>query len=420
MFISMFISECKQLLKSFLFWGAVIFLSVFIIMQMPLETAKSKSLKPIEGQDYYGITYSKKDEDVIKATLAKLVQETDNEKYATYTMGIYKEVVISKQDRRKIVNLIESATDKTWENLVKEKEEYFLSCNLTQQATDDEIKKAQCGYVVVPRGDFNYEKFESMMETVVDIIGEGSSYDKNKYGTVEVLATYDEAIEEYNSICNNDKGTNALMRLFCDYAGMILAFLPVFLGCMRWLKDEKADVYQVIQSKKASTTNIVLSRYFSQVVLMFFSVLVLAAVMEGVYIESVKNAGISWDFGAFFKYVSIWILPQIMFIYAMAFFLSEWIGYIGAIIIQVGWGIISILGGSSLVGNFRMHLVLRWNIFGGYDAFAVEKNSLYINRGFYMIMAIFILTLTIIMYELHRSKGRRIGERKKSEEADID
>lgn len=62
---------------------------------------------------------------------------------------------------------------------------------------------------------------------------------------VYTAADGEEALEEYKAMCKNDKITGAYMRLFCDYAGIMLALLPMFLGVTRCLRDKRADIWRM-------------------------------------------------------------------------------------------------------------------------------------------------------------------------------
>ena len=51
----------------------------------------------------------------------------------------------------------------------------------------------------------------------------------HKQGTVKKakISTYEQAKEEFDALCTQDRFTRAYMRMFCDYAGIVLAILPI-------------------------------------------------------------------------------------------------------------------------------------------------------------------------------------------------
>ena len=88
--------------------------------------------------------------------------------------------------------------------------------------------------------------------------------------------TYEQAMEEYKALCSKDRITGATARLFCDYAGIILSVLPVFLGVTRCLRDKRAQVSQVIFSHRACALVIIASRYLANVCMAFLPVVLTA------------------------------------------------------------------------------------------------------------------------------------------------
>ena len=420
MFSYMVKNECKQFIKSITCLCCIGLLFIFVYMQMPFSEMISKSTKPEEGKSYYGVVYSKNENDIMERTFARLVEETASKTYATYTFGIYKEITLSDNDRNIIINYIEQATNVEFEELVRQKEEYFVSLNMSKEATYEEIESAQCGYVVKPIDTYTYEKFQETMTEVAKIIGSGSMYEKDQYSTVQVLASYEDALAEYEDLANYDGGTNALMRLFCDYASIILMFVPIFILAIRWRKDEIDGVASVIHSKKASSAAIVISRYVACVGILFISLILLAGFVEIDYIFSARGSDLPFDYLAFVKYTCVWLLPQIMIISSIACMLSECLGYLFAIIIQIILGVVCVLSNGSLIGDFGYRLLIRWNTFGGHSDFIKESKAYYINRGIYFVLAIVILVITVVCYEMHRSRGRRLGVVKRHEESITD
>ena len=66
-------------------------------------------------------------------------------------------------------------------------------------------------------------------------------------------ATYEEAMEEYNSFLYDDKITGGYARLFGDYMGIALGILPVFLVVTRELRDRRAGMEELIYTRTASS-----------------------------------------------------------------------------------------------------------------------------------------------------------------------
>lgn len=91
MFGALFIKECKQILKSLVYYIYVIILILFLTSQMSGESVYDVE-KPEKNQDYYGMTTSMDETDIMERTLADLLLEVYHNSFSTYPMGFYKQV----------------------------------------------------------------------------------------------------------------------------------------------------------------------------------------------------------------------------------------------------------------------------------------------------------------------------------------
>ena len=71
MFGTLFIDECKQILKSLVYYIYVIILILFLTSQMSGDSVKDLK-EPEKGQDYYGMVVSMDETDIMERTLAEL------------------------------------------------------------------------------------------------------------------------------------------------------------------------------------------------------------------------------------------------------------------------------------------------------------------------------------------------------------
>ena len=92
----------------------------------------------------------------------------------------------------------------------------------------------------------------------------------------------------------------------------------------------------------------------------------------------------------------MWLLPEVMVVLALAFLITEFTDTILSVFVQVAWGIGSLFGASVLVGDFGLRLVARWNI--------SQEQEFLRNRGYYFLLAIVCLILTVVVYERKRRK----------------
>lgn len=405
MFGTLFAKECKQILKSMVYYLYVVIFVMFLSSQMN-EVMTGDLERPEPGQASYGSVSSHEESAVMEKILAGLVMETNHNSYATYPMGFYREVTLNQTELAEMTSIIEDCTGKNWEEIMKDMENHFSQFD---QGTMTGAVQAQIGYSVVPRESLSYEEFCKNMEKVCKIIGSGSSYSQGKLDAgVGVPMTYEQAVEEFDALCAKDKITGATARLFCDYAGIILSILPVFLGVTRCLRDKRAKVSQVVFSHEASTAQIVGSRYLANVCMAFLPVVVTIFVMQMPYQYHAGTIGVTPDVLAFLKYSVAWLLPEIMTVLAVSFFITELTENVISIFIQVFWAIASLFGSETLSGNFGFRLIVRWNALGDTNAFWSQRQELFLNRGFYFGLAILFMVLTFIFYEKKRREGESV------------
>lgn len=403
MFGTLFAKECKQIVKSLVFWIYVLILALFLSSQLKDSDWVADSQKPEPGQVSYGMKQSDDKDLIMGQTLANLLNGLNRESFATYPTGFYKEVIPSEEEMRELKGILKTCTGKSWDTLIKEQEDYFISYDLSDP---DESIMAYESYVVEPKESLTYQQFQKQMKRVVSVIGKGSDFDKEKYeNSAREPKTYEEALEEYKVMCRHDKINGAYMRLYCDYAGIMLAILPVFLGVTRCLRDKRAQAVQVIQVRSVSSTALILSRYLANVCMAFLPVLLIGFALQLPYCYHAQTIGVQPDYLAFLTYPIIWLLPEIMIVMALAFFVTELSDKIFAIFIQIFWLLAEEFTTSTLVGDFGMKLMLRWNTVGETEKYLDSRWDLYLNRGVYTVLSVILVLLCIAVYEKKRREG---------------
>ena len=393
------------MLHSLIYIIYLLIMVVFLVSQLG-ETKVIKEPQP--NQDYYGVKESTDETIIMGKALANLVQEINYESFATYPTGFYKQVILSSEELEKLKSIVEECIGKSW-NQIREEEIAFF-----EQFGDgvDESIQASNSYIVLPSEHLKYSDFKLKMQQVCEIIGRGSAYEESNYEKSALeLMTYEDALKEYHAICETDGITGAYMRMFCDYAGILLAIMPIFLGVTRCVRDRRANVDGVIFSKKASSCVIVLSRYFANIVMMFLPILIIAFIMQGSYSYQAGTLGVTPHYFAFLSYSVMWLLPEIMFVTALAFLLSELFNGIVAVVVQTFYGVASLLVSGGLEDVTGLNLIPRWNIIGKTEEFFADVNQLYVNRLFYALVAIGAIIITIIWYGYKRRGGGLHGKK---------
>lgn len=255
MFLNLFTKECRQILSSLVFYIYIVLFVLFMASQMNEVDVVSM---PEPGQQDYGYTYTSDKTAIMEGTLTDLFMDIDNSTFDTYPWGFLKTVVPDKDDLKKLTDILERCTGCSMDELADMEYEWVQNAG---GETDQ-------GFTTPLADDLDYDTFLAEMAKVCDIVGKGS----------------DQAMTSYNEICDIDHVTDSYMRLFCDYASIMLGLLPIFVMVTRCVRDKRSHVTQVIYAKSASSAKIILSRYLANLVMVLIPVLILAFAMELPYI----------------------------------------------------------------------------------------------------------------------------------------
>ena len=173
-------------------------------------------------------------------------------------------------------------------------------------------------------------------------------------------------------------------------------------------RDKRAQVSQVVYAHKISAFQIIASRYLANVSMAFLPVVLTIFVMQMPYQYHATSIGVAPDVLAFFKYSVVWLLPQIMTVLAVSFFITELTENVLSIFIQVFWAVASLFSSMTLTGDFGLKLVARWNTLGDTTEFWLQRKEFFINRGFYFGLALAAIAVTVVIYEKKRREGDTI------------
>lgn len=406
MFAALFKTECGQILKSLVYYIYVVIFVLFLTSQMGDSEWVDAVQKPQPEQEYYGMKVTTDETQIMEQTLASYMQELVWNSFATYPIGFYKEVKLNEKELAQAKQILEDCTGVGYETLEEEMIAHYAKYD---QSTIEGAMEAQRNYRIAVKEGLTYEEFQQKMKEVCGLIGKGSSYEKERYAKAAyVPKTYEDAMADFEALCETDKVTGAYMRIFCDYAGIVLAILPIFVGVFGALRDKRAKAEQVIFSKSASGAAVLVSRYLANLFMVFLPVVITAFLIQQPYLYKAETLGAAGDGMAFLKYTFVWLLPEIMIVLALSLLITEATGTILAVFVQAFWGIGSLFSASTLVGDFGFRLVARWNSIGKTLEFASQKDALLLNRGYYAGAAVLCLILSVLVYERRRRKGGRV------------
>lgn len=401
---ALFLKECRKIGKSLVYYVYLAAFVLFITGQMSDVEWTEQLSEPQPGQESYGYGYSSDERMVMQSGLETLLREILANRFATYPFGFYKAVTLNEEELEVLKRAMEQCTGMEFEQMIEESNAYGME--ISQMGA--EYAEAEMWHIPI-RENLSYEEFEQVMEKACEIVGSRSHYEKSSYERRGVVAlTYEDALEHYRELCEEDRVSGAQMRLFCDYASIFLAILPVFVGVSACLKDKRAKAAELIRSRSVSGAALIGCRYLANVVMCFVPVLLCALLMQMPCVYAAGQAGIQADILAFVKYSFLWLLPVIMVVLGAAFLITEATETILAIPVLLAWAFGSVFSAATLMGDFGWKLVTRWNTFGSYGRYAEELGQLYRNKGMYMALAVILVLLTVAVYEKKRRKGEML------------
>lgn len=366
----LFLKECKKILFSltFLLYALVVFGMFFTQFYAdcngPLE-------QPAPGLEDYGTKVRETPEILMPAAADNLINEYNNNSYTAYPFGFYKVVRLNNKKQEQIAAII------------------------------DEISL-----------DVSYERFRELMREADVIIGGGSEYSDSfiLQNFSRVPKTYEDALEDYNNLSAKDGITGGYARLFCDYSGIFLAIMPVFVAAALCNADQKARMEQLIYSRKISSARLIITRYCALILTMLIPVLITALIAHFRVVSIYPDSDL--DRFAILKLAAVWLIPNIMTTAAVGMLVTELLSPLIAVFVQGAWWFKSALDVSGgLTGDIeKFTFVVRHNSILKRAEFLEDYGNFIFSRSFYTVLPFILIALTILIYEMKRG-GRFHGLR---------
>ncbi len=325
---TLFLKECKIHIKSLLFLAYIFLFSLFFLTQFWDFPVVAKPKQNAEG---YGMTTSSDPKIIMNKTIDILLGEFNNNKYITYPIGFYKEVKLNENETKQVEKIIEEVIGLPIEEVETLYLDYWDKVSLTGDIEIDTINyekyEREHPFEMPLAEGMTYEKFTDSLMKVDKILGGGSSYHKDELrSNAYVPMTYEQALEDYESIIRDDKVIGAYARLFCDYMGLMLGILPVFLAVSRELRDKKSKTALVIYSKKCSSLKIIFARYSAIFVVSLLPAVIFAIILLGYAGLQADAIGVSPDILLYFSYLGSWLIPTTGFTISLGMLCSVFTG----------------------------------------------------------------------------------------------
>ena len=402
MFMTLFRKECAQTAKSLIYWLYVACLVLFFNSQLGNMHILAP---PQEGQENYldyGYKTDISEQEIMKTGAGSLVWSYYYDNYVTYPVGYAKSVSLDEEEKEEIGDIIYSLTGMKPEEIEADIDSFFETHDIQTTQYEVRLKKS-----------LTYEEFLQHMDRVAETLGPGSGYTEEMLrANVRIPVDYKGAVENYRDLTEKEGLTGGYTRLFCDYMGVILGILPVFVTATRVLRDKRSRMQELIYVRRASSGTVMGSRYLALVCMHMLPAVVLS-VIPTINCIRAGIAGADLDYLAWLKYDLGWLLPMVMAVISVGILCTELTETALAVLIQTAWWFISLMtGGTSMYGgNYGWNLIPRHNTELNYAGFAEGFRQLAVNRIIYAVLALAFLALTIFIYERKR-KGhlRRDGK----------
>ena len=395
----LFFKECKKVARSLSFWIYCIILALMFFTNYYSDSKYYEGPPSAYEQDY-GTKVVEDPDLIMDGAINALMGEFASNRYVCYPFGYYKAVSLKDNDRNEVEKLIQELTGTDHEGIADFMDEAHIHYieegfrNYTQYIFD----------TMVVDKSVSYERFKEIMGEIDDILGGGSSYavDSLAFNFSRVPMTYEEAVKEYEDSITEDTMAGALSRLFCDYTGIDLALIPVFVAAAFTAADRRRRMTELVYSRKISSLRLTFTRYAALVTTMCIPVLItmiIAAVQA-----SIVYSGEELKMHFMFTTPVFWLLPEIMVVTAVGMLLTEIFSAGIAIAVQGVWAFLSLMSGSDrLYGDItKFGLMCRHNTLYHRSAFMETYNDFVFNRIFYMILAIVLVCAAAYVYNLKR------------------
>lgn len=384
-------------------------------------TGGSVLAKPEKGSEDYGSIKKEIPAKIMSGGTDMLIIEYLKNSYATYPFTYYKEVILSTEEQKEILSIIEEITGLTEEQIKNLPDGYFPPVNgniihmgedaaqnrdgsFSFSAENSKTSQDKNDYTKHFAAQVSYERFKELMLKAEEIIGAGSNYSMDMlleyYGQAPM--TYDEAMDEYNKTIYDDKVTAAFARLFCDYMTRALGLYSVFIVAVFWLKDRRNKMNELIDSKQIKTTRLMIVRTLAILAAVILPVILLSFESLIPLIKYSADTGIVIDVFAFIKYILWWLLPTVMAVAALGTFFTVFTSTPIAILVQFVWWFIdsSITG---LSGDTRLFtLMIRHNTLNGSELIQQNFNIICLNRGLMVLISFILIYLSAVIYDKKR------------------
>ena len=238
-----------------------------------------------------------------------------------------------------------------------------------------------------------FNRLDSALEkdSVFDI-----SYCERQFQKVYSL---ENAKEQYKSLMEDEKLTNAYARYYADYMTLLAGLLPAVFGAFCLYKDARYKMQDMVFSKEISSFRYVFMKFLGIAALFFVTYMVIAGISTLLFPWFAHKEQITIDYFAFFKYAIFWTMPTVYVTTASSMLLYTlfWTP-LPALLVQVMISYFSL----DFWGYQLWRPIIRFNTIGSYDIYKSHLGEIVLNRVFMTALSLLFLFFCAICYEKRR------------------
>lgn len=406
----MFIKECKKVICSMTFILYVVTVIAMYVTQY-CNDEREAITAPRPGENY-GMTVREEPGLIMPVAVESLLGDYFSGRYVAYPILFYKEVRLKEDKRLEMRAILEELTGLSGEQIDGfdgYREAGYFCQGLDEQGNPImQFREMELPEYSLP-ANLSYQRFCELMGQADDLIGGGSSYAPDTLVSYfgKTPMTYEEARAEYEALMKPGELGRAYLRLHCDYMGIDLAVMPVFVAAALWHLDRKAQMQSLVYSRKSSTIRIVGTRYLALVCCM--AVPVLLTLLYTMYSTGrlYPQTRIAWGSGL--QMALLWLLPDVLAVSALGALLTELFSPLLAIFFQCVWWFVS-LQTAELTGDVRRFgLQVRHNSLGKTAIWQSQESLFLYNRLSMAVLALLCLGAAAWVYARKRRGGMAWG-----------
>lgn len=404
----LFFKECKKVICSMTFVLYVVTVVAMYVTQYCGDGERESIVPPRPEADSYGTTLREDPDLIMPTAVDSLLGEYLSGSYPAYPFLLYKNVKLREDKRLEMRAILEELTGLSGEE-IDGFDDYRQEEMYVRDVDENGNPIMEFREMVIPEytlpETLTYGRFCELMEQADRLIGGGSSYDAtllvSYFGKAPM--TYEEALEEYETLMTPEELGKAYLRLHCDYMGIDLAVMPVFVAAALWQLDKRARMQSLVYTRKSSAVRIVGTRYLAAVTCM--AVPVLLTFVYTVYTTNGMYPQMHIAWGGGLGMALLWLLPDILAVTALGALVTELFSPLLSIFLQCVWWFLS-LQRTVLTGEIgRFGLQVRHNALGRTALWQSQQTNFLCNRLALLALAAVCLLLAIWLYE-----GKRRGK----------